>query len=337
LSLDEKLVYNRFLVGTESLDDSDLAVIKHIFERESRRVLGSAHFDIAIEFGGYAPYWCAFIAAANADRRVIYQHNHLWAEYQNPDPARNQNQLYGVFQTYRWFDAVVAVSEETRLINETFLAQFYRPDVTSQTVRNTINIAYIKARATEPFDDLDPKIIQIFQDPTVKKFLALGRLSPEKRYDRMIQAFAKATSDRPNAKLLICGRGPLQNDLFKLTVRLKMTDRVLFLGQIHNPYPLLAAADYLVMSSDYEGQPMALLEGLCLGTSCIGTDIAGIASVLKGRQGHLVAPAVDALADALRAAIEGTLPPLPPGSFDQTYVTETMESFYALTCGISPK
>lgn len=333
----EKTLYNKFRVGTETLTDDDLDAVKHIFKRENRRVLGGAHFDVAIEFGGYAPYWCAFIAAANADRHLIYQHNHLWAEFSNTDMARNQKQLYGVFQTYRWFDAVVAVSEETRQINEASLAQFFRDDVTSQTVRNTINLDTINTRSKAGLGMLEPEIAQMFDDPATMTFLALGRLSPEKRYDRMINAFAKATADTPDAKLLICGRGPLKDELVALVETLEMTEQVFFLGQIRNPYPLLAASDYLVMSSDYEGQPMALLEGLCLGTPCIGTDIAGIRSVIKDGRGYLVEPQVDALANALRDAIEGTLPALPRIAFGQTYVNETMDEFYTLVCGAQAK
>ena len=329
----EKALYQKFRAGTETLTDDDLDAVKCIFKRENRRILGGAHFDIAIEFGGYAPFWCAFIAAANADRHVIYQHNHLWAEFSNTDPARNQKQLYGVFQTYRWFDAIVAVSEETRQINETSLAQFFRPDVTSRTVRNTINVASIQTRAQEPLNMIAPDVAEIFQNPAKTTFLALGRLSPEKRYDRMIKAFAKATTDAPHATLMICGRGPLKDELIHLIQKLDLTERVLFLGQIRNPYPLLTAADYLVMSSDYEGQPMALLEGLCLGTPCIGTDIAGIRSVLKDGQGHLVAPQVDALAVAMLAAINNTLPALPHAVFGKTYVADTMDEFYTVVCG----
>ena len=153
----------------------------------------------------------------------------------------------------------------------------------------------------------------------------------------MIRAFAKATVNAPDAKLMICGRGPLKAELVSLIESLNLTERVLFLGQIRNPYPLLAAADYLVMSSDYEGQPMALLEGLCLGTPCIGTDIPGIRSVLKDGRGYLVPPEVDALAQIMRKAVEGTLPDLPITGFDTTYASDTMADFYALVCGISEK
>lgn len=331
---EEKPVYQAFRQGDEGLDAAQMAVIRHIFERENARILGDAHFDVAIEFGGYAPYWTTLIACANAARKVCYQHNHLWAEYTNPDVSRNQRQLYGVFRTYAWFDQIVAVSDETRLVNETHLARFYPEGVPARTVRNTMNLRRVTERARLPVVLAHPAAATLFQDPDLFRFIALGRLSPEKRYDRMIGALARIVPDYPNAVLLICGSGPLQDKLAQLARRKGVAYQVRFLGQVSNPYPLLAHAGACVMSSDYEGQPMALLEALCLGTPCIGSDIPGIRSVLKDGRGHIVAPTEEAFAEAMRAAIEGRLPPLAPAGIGEEYSGSTMDEFYRIVCGL---
>lgn len=327
----ERPVYHRFRSGAGRLDDAEMAQIAAIFARENRRLLGEARFDLAIEFGGYAPYWTGLIACSNAAQKVCYQHNHLWAEYANEDAARNQKQLFGVFQTYRWFDRIVAVSEETRQVNAEHLADFYPPGLTSHTVRNTLDVRRVTTLAAQPLAESHAEAAALFEGAGAR-LVTLGRLSPEKRHDRMIDAFAQIAQDHPQARLMICGTGPLEETLRAQIDRLGLGAQVHLLGQVANPYPLLAAADACVMSSDYEGQPMVLLEALCLGTPCIGTDIPGIRAVLKDGQGVIVAPEVPALAAAMAEAAAGRLPRR-ADRLGETYAAETMAEFYRIVCG----
>ncbi len=334
LTYEESPIYQRFRKGDVELSESDLEIIRRIFERENRRLLGEAQFDLAIEFSGYSPYWTTLIACSNSKRKVCYQHNHLWAEYTNPDPSRNQTQLSSVFRTYSWFDQIVAVSDETRDVNEKHLSEFYPKNMEALTVRNTMNFERVKQKARLPVVLSHPQAASIFQEPDLFRFIALGRLSPEKRYDRMIGALAKIAPDHPNVVLLICGSGPLQAQLTELAKKLDVLDQVRFLGQVSNPYPLLARADACIMTSDYEGQPMALLEAICLGTPCIGSDIPGIRAVLKDGCGHIVAPTEDAFADVMRSAIENRLPTLAPHAIGDEYVNITMGEFRRAVCGL---
>ena len=328
----ERDLYHRFRTGSDRLSAAELAQIRQIFERENRRLLGEARFDLAIEFGGYAPYWTALIACSNAARKVCYQHNHLWAEYANDDPARDQKQLMGVFQTYGWFDQIVAVSEETRQVNTDHLHAFYPPGLTSQTVRNTLDVGRVQRLAALPRHEAHAEAAALCDAAGALRLIALGRLSPEKRHDRLIDAFAPIAAAHPQAVLMICGTGPLEEALQAQVARLGLQGRVHLLGQVANPYPLLAAADACVMSSDYEGQPMVLLEALCLGTPCIGTDIPGIRAVLKDGRGLIVPPEVPALTAALAQVAQGALPRRQDLLGDR-YVTETMAEFYQIVCG----
>ncbi len=331
----EQSIYHAFRVGEPLEREEDLEVIRGIYTREARRIMGDKSFDVAIEFGGYAPYWAGVIACSNARRKVCYQHNHLWAEYENPSSSRNQMQLLSVFQLYKWFDQIVAVSDETRDVNEAHLAKFYPEGMVAKTVRNAMNGRRVKDRARQSISLAHPQASLLFQDPEVFRFIALGRLSPEKRYDRMIGAMAKLAPEFPNAVLLICGSGPLEKDLKTLVKRLDLETQVRFLGQVSNPYPLLARADACVMSSDYEGQPMALLEALCLETPCIGTDIPGIKSVLKDGRGHIVTPNEVALAEAMKAAIEGRLHIAVNSGTSEAYETATLQEFSQIVCGVT--
>lgn len=331
LSAEESPVYHRFRTGADLLTEAEMGQVATIFARENRRLLGEARFDLAIEFGGYAPYWTGLIGCANAARKLCYQHNHLWAEYSNPDAARDQKQLLGVFQTYRWFDQLVAVSDETRAVNAEHLGQFYPPGMQSLTVRNTLDVRRVTELAAQSVAEAHPEAAALFEGPGFR-FITLGRLSPEKRHDRLITAFARIAAAHPEARLMICGTGPLAEALQAQIDGLGLGGRVHLLGQVANPYPLLAAADICVMSSDYEGQPMVLLEALCLGTPCIGTDIAGIRAVLKDGRGQLVAADDAALGGAMAAAVQGK-GPRRPDRLGEAYVDETMQEFYRIVCG----
>ena len=330
----EKPVYNKFRLGTTLNGKSDLAVIRRIFEREARRVLGGARFDVAIEFGGYSPYWAALIACSNAARKVCYQHSHLWAEFSNTDVSRNRSTLNSVFQIYQWFDQIVAVSDETRMVNEAHLKKFYPKGATAQTVRNTLDVKRVVERARLPATLVNPAAGVMLQDSSLFCFIALGRLSPEKRYDRMIGALALIAREHPNTVLMICGDGPLREKLEELARRKGVAEQVRFLGQVSNPYPLLNDADMCLLTSDYEGQPMVLLEALCLDTPCIGSDIPGVRSVLKGGYGHIVEASEEAFAEAMKAAIEGRLPPLSRADIGGVYVEETMREFAEIVANV---
>lgn len=329
----ERAIFDRFDRG-ETLDPkSELPVIRRLFQREGRRVWGDASFDVAIEFGGYSPFWASLIACSGATRKVCYQHNHLWAEFTNTQ--KSHRQLNGVFQIYHWFDQVVAVSDEICAVNEEHLKQFYPPQP-PRSVRNTLNVKRVIERARVPVSLTNGQAGMLFLDPSLFRFVALGRLSHEKRFDRMIKALARIAPDYPNAVVMIGGAGHLKDSLTDLARRLGVTEQVRFLGRVSNPYPILANADVCLMSSDYEGQPITLLESLSLGTPCIGTDIPGIRSVLKDGIGHIVPANEIALADAMRAAIEGRLPELRKADIGASYVRETMAEFEAVVCGLTP-
>ncbi len=82
---------------------------------------------------------------------------------------------------------------------------------------------------------------------------------------------------------------------------LGLGDAAVFIPFLANPYPLLAACDCFVLSSDIEGQPVTVLEALTLGKPVIATDIPGPRDLLKNGEGRLVAPTAEALADAMAA------------------------------------
>jgi glycosyltransferase involved in cell wall biosynthesis len=122
-------------------------------------------------------------------------------------------------------------------------------------------------------------------------WLAVGRFDPPKDYPNMLQAFARVVHKHLNTMLLIAGDGPLRKTMENMTRELGVEKHVKFLGIRRDIPQLMNAADAYVMSSEWEGMPMVLLEASACGLPIVATNVGGNAEiVLDGQTGFLVPP-----------------------------------------------
>src|SRR5690606_15292875 len=113
---------------------------------------------------------------------------------------------------------------------------------------------------------------------------------------------------------VIIGNGPLRQEIEKIVAELALDDAVLIGGPRSNPFPILAACDCLVMSSNHEGQPMVLLEAMTLGVPVVATDVDGNRDLLKPYgYGLLVDNSIDGMTVGLKSFLAGCVP---AGHFD---------------------
>src|SRR5690606_41148696 len=98
----------------------------------------------------------------------------------------------------------------------------------------------------------------------------VGKFKQQKRHDILIKAYAKANVQE---KLVLVGTGELLEASKKLVKDLGIEDKVIFTGFKKNPYPYIKHAKLMVVSSDFEGFSIAILEALALGTPIISTEI----------------------------------------------------------------
>lgn len=145
-----------------------------------------------------------------------------------------------------------------------------------------------------------------------RRLLAVGRLTPEKNHDLLIRAFARLRAHGCDAELVILGDGPLRPQLERLAQDEGVEEHVRFAGFVLDPWPYYASADVFVLSSDYEGFPLVLIEAMRAGLAIVSTDCeSGPREMLaEGLYGTLVPCGdADALARALAQALEKRIDP----------------------------
>lgn len=132
-------------------------------------------------------------------------------------------------------------------------------------------------------------------------WLAVGRFEPAKDYPTMIAAFAQLAAERPRSQLLLVGEGSLQGETERLVRQEGLGARVRFLGVRRDVPELLSAADGYLLSSAWEGMPVALLEAAAVELPVVATRVGGVPEVVEDGATGLLVPAGNpvALAEAM--------------------------------------
>jgi glycosyltransferase involved in cell wall biosynthesis len=146
-----------------------------------------------------------------------------------------------------------------------------------------------------------PPSIHIERTGERRRLVTLARLSPEKRVDLIVRAFASIADDFPDWDLDIYGEGPLREDLARLIDELAPV-RIRLRGFTNTPYEILGGADLFVSASWIEGFANAIWEALACGVPVVAVECAGAVRSLvrEGIDGLIVDDdSPEALASAL--------------------------------------
>ena len=135
-------------------------------------------------------------------------------------------------------------------------------------------------------------------------FLYVGRLSPSKRIEQMIEAFAKFRAATGAGLLWLAGNGSAGyvERLRRAAFRLNLGDSVVFWGRVTGPEKarLMASAHSLLMTSVREGWGLVVSEAGACGTPAIVYDVPGLRdSVRNESTGLVVSSRPDAMAQAM--------------------------------------
>ena len=120
--------------------------------------------------------------------------------------------------------------------------------------------------------------------------VALGRLCEQKGFDLLIDAWAVAVSSHPDWHLDIYGDGGLHDDLQRQIDRLGLTTNITLQPFTQDVVRAYTSAAFYVLSSNYEGFGMVLVEAMRCGLPCVAFDCpSGPGEIITdGRDGLLV-------------------------------------------------
>jgi glycosyltransferase involved in cell wall biosynthesis len=189
-------------------------------------------------------------------------------------PAR---QMWASARILRFADTVAAVSDELR---KAAVASGLPPERITVVHNGVAAIPVLEAARRVAYDrelELRGGVVA-----------AVGRLAPQKAHDRFLAAAALVLEGRPETTFLIIGDGELRRDLERQAVALGIEHAVRFTGTRQDARALIARADLLVFSSNWEGLSIAALEALAAGTPVVSTDVAGMRELLDTGAGTIV-------------------------------------------------
>ena len=141
-----------------------------------------------------------------------------------------------------------------------------------------------------------------FEDDDVL-FVCVARFAPQKNHALLVKAFAQGPASNPNAHLVLVGEGALQDRLEEQAKDLGLARQVHFLGLRTDIPDVLGATDVFVLSSDYEGNPLSVMEAMAAGLPIVSTAAGGVPDLIEsGKEGYLVQPAdFQGLSDSMAA------------------------------------
>jgi len=178
--------------------------------------------------------------------------------------------------------------------------------------------------------------------PTDVLFVCVAGLRPQKNPALLLESFARGPASDPRARLLFVGRGALKSELERQIGALGLQERVHLLGLRSDIAEILNAADVFALSSDYEGNPLSVMEAMAAGRPVISTAVGGVPELVEGGECGLLVPPRDAkaMAGAMRHMLEnpGAIRSMGMASarraeerFDLKVMTEAYEKLYSAT------
>ncbi len=276
--------------------------------RSMRDYLASKQADAVISALPYANLLALW--ARDASRLdlplVLTERNAILTYCRSPDNFRKWRWRYLPYllkQAYPDADRVVTVSDAVgrELIDGLGLC----PD-TVQTIYNPVVDDELLGMAGEPLDH------PWFADGEPPVILGVGRLTEQKDFATLMDAFAKLRQQR-QARLVILGEGRLRPELEERAKQLDITADVDLPGFVDNPFKYMARAAVTALSSQFEGLPGVLIQSMACGCPVVSTDCpGGSRKILQdGRYGRLVE-----VGDAagLAVALDATLQKPPAAS-----------------------
>jgi glycosyltransferase involved in cell wall biosynthesis len=135
---------------------------------------------------------------------------------------------------------------------------------------------------------------------------SVTRLHDSKGNSYLVDAAALVVANRPQARFLLVGEGPLLDDLKAQAAQLGLGERFVFAGFQRDVARVLSAFDLMVFPSLWEGTPLTAFEALAIGKAIVATDADGLVDILTNDRDAVIVPKgnADALAEKIIWAMD---------------------------------
>lgn len=264
--------------------------IKNLIKRIKFIIKYGKRFKFSASYATYS-LMSSFVARVASKDCVLWGHADYLALYK-----QDENKFREFFEQikYNKFKNIIFVSKAAC---ESFNKVF--PNMQNKVIycNNMIN--------KEKIENLSKEEAQIRISKKICTFVNIGRHDEQqKRLTRIIEACIKLKADNLGFRVLFVGDGPDSTKYKELVNKNNLNENILFLGRKNNPYPYLRIADYVILTSDYEGYPVVFSEAMVLNKPIITTDVSDAKDVINEKFGTVIGKETEEIYKTMKEYIE---------------------------------
>ena len=244
--------------------------------------------------------------SSSKSKKIAWLHTDFGYNHWTPIVFKNNRQEE---VTYSKFNNVVCVSH---VVKDSLLKIY--PTLNNVIVKyNPINDILIRDMSTIS-SGIECRNVESL------KLISVGRLAPQKGYDRLLPIIKRLYDNGHNISLTILGEGSEGNKLEEYIAKNNLENIVSLPGFTPNPYSIIKEHDLFVCSSRAEGYSTAVTEALILGLPVITTDCSGMRELLgeNNEYGVVVQNDEESLYNGIKKFLENK-------SYLEFYTTKAIE------------
>lgn len=227
-------------------------------------VLNYQNYDFSCCFATYS-YSANKLALTASKNNAFYVHSNYTYIYKEEKEFRQFFDTRNIDKYKR----IIFVSNEAK---DDFLKYYQKLEKKLDVINNFIDVDSIKITSKEELE---------IQKSKNKLFVFVGRLED---HSKKLTRALNLVKEIKNIDLWIIGDGPDKKKYENYVKKNNISKRVYFLGRKSNPYPYMNEADYVILTSDYEGFPVTYLEAIVLNKKIITTIDVSDDSINMGKE-----------------------------------------------------
>lgn len=243
-------------------------LVQSLYDRQ--RFAFKKKYDVSIAYNGFDNYMDMVAASVKSKKKIIWVHN----DFKNALKYKKAKFFYKFMwhymsKKYSFFDKIVCVSSPVR---DNFNSYFKGYKKKTTVIGNMVDGDFIRKESKKK------TTIKLGKEYNI---VAIGRLIKSKQFDKIIKLTKELKKKKLNVKTYIIGDGKEFYALSRQIRALKLTDSVIMLGALENPYNVLVQADLLLSMSLHESFGNILLESMILDVPFLSNINSGSKDISK--------------------------------------------------------